>query len=119
MRFALVLGDRQDVGGPGIRHSSSRVVDRQARIIADFGAREALRLVLVKLGIPFSGQVHLGKYWSAEQRHRQQKQKTCKRVPIDILHGHTPGSLVILAPAGRLPLAESRLFSWRSAKGGK
>src|ERR1700693_6512809 len=54
MGLALMLGQSQKRRIPAIAPQSSWGVDRKAKVISDFRARNALRLILVKSGSPFS-----------------------------------------------------------------
>src|SRR5438552_3510531 len=90
MRFALVLGHREDVRIPCFRHKSCCVIDGQAGVVADVGATDALGLIFVKLRRPFSNQIDLGKRWSSKHDHRQQQQETHDSGAVKTLHGHAP-----------------------------
>src|SRR5881397_1750680 len=59
MRFALMLGERQQRRIPTVGSESRRIIDRQAEIISDFWAGYALRLILVKARRPFTRGIDL------------------------------------------------------------
>ena len=54
MRLALMLGQRENFRVPGGGSHARRVGDREPEVVADFGAGNAFRLVLVEHGIPFA-----------------------------------------------------------------
>ena len=79
MRFALMLGQSQDFGIPDVAAHASRGIDGKAEVVANFGTGDALGLILVKLGIPFAGQVDLRECGQTRQGGHQQK-------TIEVLH---------------------------------
>ncbi len=70
VRLALMLREREQVGIPDVAAHASRVVDRQPQIVADLGAGNALRLVLMKERIPLARQIDL--------RERRNSQRRCE-----------------------------------------
>jgi hypothetical protein len=58
---ALVFGDYGDaVGVVAVGAEASGVAERDAHVVAEFGAGEALGAVFVIGGGPFAGEVYLG-----------------------------------------------------------
>ena len=55
MRLALMLRQRENIGVPRGGAQASRVGNGKPQIVADFGTRNAFRLILVKHVVPLAG----------------------------------------------------------------
>ena len=90
MRLALVLGQRQQRRVPAVGAQPRGVVDRQAGVVADLGARHALDLVFVKDRRPHATQIDLRRGRSRGARGADHDDQTCYQVRA--FHGYDPGS---------------------------
>jgi hypothetical protein len=70
---ALILRQLQQCGNPGIPSEACRIVDGQSKIVADFGAGNPFRFVLVKPVFPFAARIGLGEHGTTQQPHKQQR----------------------------------------------
>jgi len=61
MNPALVLGQRDEGGIPGVGSKSGGIVERHAGVITEFGAEEAVGPVFLEDGevVPYAGEVDL------------------------------------------------------------
>src|SRR6516165_10073728 len=66
---ALVFRQLDKRGFPTVNAQPPCIVDRQPKVVADFGPSQALAVVLVKAYGPFAGGILLGKSSAAERGH--------------------------------------------------
>ena len=82
VRLALMLGQRQQRCVPTVATQPGGVVDREAEVIADLRSWDALGLVLVKAGRPFSREVRPG--GARHFARTQERSRTRSRAPAAI-----------------------------------
>ena len=80
VRPALILGDDGDsIAVVRVAAQAAGVVQRDARVVAELGARQPLGLILVEQRRPVAGEIDLCVGAAARERRRQARARLCRR----------------------------------------
>jgi hypothetical protein len=78
VRLALVFRQRQQPGVPAVGAQPRRLVDRQARVVADVGSRNPLDLILMEDRRPHPREIDLRERRPADETDRQDDRRTTR-----------------------------------------